>query len=105
MLTKPNLARKTYLGFPRPARMVLPASTGNGEGGRARNGAVPKVIKILEEALNEARRGQIIAAAIVFARPNEHQCLGVSATPAGDMHYLVAACDYLKRDIIAATDN
>ena len=63
------------------------------------------MIKILEQALNEARRGEIIAAAIVFARPNEDKCSGVSAAPGGDMHYLVAACDYLKRDIIAETDN
>jgi hypothetical protein len=49
--------------------MVLPALSGNGEGGRAENGVVPKVIKILEDALKEARRGEIIAAAIVFARP------------------------------------
>jgi hypothetical protein len=85
--------------------MVLPALSGNGEGGRAKNGVVPKVIKILEDALNEARRGEIIAAAIVFARPNEDKCSGVSAAPGGDMHYLVAACDHLKRDIIAETDN
>jgi hypothetical protein len=84
---------------------VLPASSRNGGGGRAKNGVEPKVIKILEEALNEARRGEIIAAAIVFARPNEDKCFGVSAAPGGDMHYLVAACDHLKRDIIAATDN
>jgi hypothetical protein len=63
------------------------------------------VVKILEKALNEARRGEIIAAAIVFARPNEDRCFGVSAAPGGDMHYLLAACDYLKRDIIATTDN
>ena len=49
------------------------------------------MIKILEEALNEARRGEIIVAAIVFARPNEDKCFGVSAAPGGDMHYLVAA--------------
>jgi hypothetical protein len=81
--------------------MVLPALSENGEGGRAENGVVPKVIKILEDALNEARRGEIIAPAIVFARPNEDKCCGVSAAPGGDMHYLVAACDHLKRGIIA----
>ena len=105
MLTKPNLARKPHLGFYRPARMVLPALSGNGEEGHAKNGVVPKVIKILEDALNEARRGEIIAAAIGFARPSEDKCSGVSAAPGGDMHYLVAACDHLKRDIIAETDN
>jgi hypothetical protein len=89
----------------RARRRVLPALSRNGEGGRATNGAEPKVIKILEEALKEARRGQIIAAAIVFARPNEDKCSGVSAAPGGDMHYLAAACDYLKRDIIAETDD
>jgi hypothetical protein len=85
--------------------MVLPALSGNAEGGRAKDGVVPKVINILEDALNEARRGEIIAAAIVFARPNEDKCSAVSAAPGGDMHYLVAACDRLKRDIIAETDN
>jgi hypothetical protein len=106
MLAKPALTRKSHLEFRSPARMgVLPALSRNGGGGRATNGVEPEVIKILEEALNEARRGQIIAAAIVFARPNENKCSGVSAAPGGDMHYLVAACDYLKRDIIAKTDN
>jgi hypothetical protein len=106
MLPKPDLTRKSHLEFRSPARMgVLPALSRNGGGRRARNGVEPKVIKILEEALNEARRGEIIAAAIVFARPNEDKCSGVCAAPGGDMHYLVAACDHLKRDIIAATDN
>ena len=102
----PVLTRKSRLEFHSPARRgALPALSRNGGGGRAANGVEPKVIKILEQALNEARRGEIIAAAIVFARPNEDKCSGVSAAPGGDMHYLVAACDYLKRDIIAATDN
>jgi hypothetical protein len=106
MLPKRDLTRRSRLEFRSPARMgVLLASSRNVGGGRATNGAEPKVIKILEEALNEARRGEIIAAAIVFARPNEDKCSGVSAAPGGDMHYLVAACDYLKRDIIAETDN
>jgi hypothetical protein len=106
MLPKPDSTRKSRLEFHSPARMrVVPALSRKAGGGRAANGVEPKVIKILEEALNEARRGEIIAAAIVFARPNEDKCSGVSAAPAGDMHYLVAACDYLKRDIIAETDN
>jgi hypothetical protein len=106
MLPKPDLTRKSRREFHSPARMrVLPALSRNGGRGRATNGGKPGVIKILEEALNEARRGEIIAAAIVFARPNEDKCSGVSAAPGGDMHYLVAACDYLKRDIIAGTDN
>ena len=106
MLPKPVLTRKSRLEFHSSARRrVLPPSSRNGGGGRATNGVEPEVIKILEEALSEARRGEIIAAAIVFARPNEDKCSGVTATPAGDMHYLVAACDYLKRDIIAKTDN
>jgi hypothetical protein len=106
MLPKPDLRRKSRLEFHSSARRrVLPPSSRNGEGSRATNGAEPRVIKILEDALNEARRGEIIAAAIVFARPKEEKCSGVSAAPGGDMHYLVAGCDYLKRDIIAATDN
>ncbi len=106
MLPKPDLARKSRLEFHSSARRrVPPALSRNGGGGRAANGVEPKVVKILEEALNEARRGEIIAAAIVFARPDEDKCSGVSAAPGGDMQYLVAACDYLKRDIIAETDN
>jgi hypothetical protein len=106
MLAKPALTRKSHLEFRSPARMgVLPSLSRNGGGGRATNGVEPEVINILEEALTEARRGEIIAAAIVFARPNEDKCSGVSAAPGGDKHYLVAACDYLKRDIIAETDN
>ena len=102
----PVLTRKSRLEFRSPARAgALPALSRNGGGRRATNGVEAKVIKILEQALNEARRGEIIAAAIVFARPNEDKCSAVSAAPGGDMHYLVAACDYLKRDIIAKTDN
>lgn len=106
MLPKLDLTRKSRFEFRSSARRrVLPALSRNGGGGRAANCVEPKVIKILEDALNEALRGEIIAAAIVFARPKEDKCSGVSASPGGDMHYLVAACDYLKRDIIAVTDN
>jgi hypothetical protein len=106
LLPTPDLTRKSRLEFKSTARrQVLPALCWNGGEGRAANGVEPKVIKLLVKALNEARRGEIIAAAIVFARPNEDKCCGVSAAPAGDMHYLAAACDYLKRDIIAETDN
>ena len=72
---------------------------------RASNGAEPEVIKMLEDALDQARRAEIIAAAIVFARPNEDKCSGVSAPLRLGRRYLAAACDYLKRDIIAETDN
>ena len=71
----PVLTRKSRLEFHAPARMgVLPASSRNGGGRRAANGVEPKVIKILEQALNEARRGEIIAAAIVFlcSTPSAH---------------------------------
>ncbi len=74
-------------------------------GGRASNGAEPEVIKMLEDALDQARRAEIVAAALVFARPNEDKCSGVSAPPRVGRRYLAAACDYLKRDIIAETDN
>jgi hypothetical protein len=65
----------------------------------------PEVIRILKRALDQARRGEIIAAPIVFARPNEDKCAGVSAPLRAGRRYLVAACDYLKRDIIAETDD
>jgi hypothetical protein len=79
MLPKPDLTRKSRLEFHGSAlRRVLPPSSRNGAGGRAANGVEPKVIKILKDALNEARRGEIIAAAIVFARPNEDTCSGIA---------------------------
>jgi hypothetical protein len=64
----------------------------------------PGVIEILEDFLDEARHGEIIASAIVLVRPNETICSAISA-PHGGRHHLVAACEYLKRDIIAETDN
>ena len=64
----------------------------------------PQVIEALEDLLVEARRGEIIAGAIVLVRPNATLCSAISA-PHGGRRHLVAACDYLKRDIIAATDN
>jgi hypothetical protein len=64
----------------------------------------PDVIKILEDFLDEARRGETIAGAIVLVRPNATICSAISA-PHGGRHHLVAACNYLKRDIIAETDN
>jgi hypothetical protein len=64
----------------------------------------PGVIKILEEILDEARCGEIIAGAIVLVRPNATICSAISA-PNGGRHHLVAACNYLKQDIIAETDN
>jgi hypothetical protein len=64
----------------------------------------PGVIKMLEDFLDEARHGETIAGAIVLVRPNATLCSAISA-PHGGRHHLVAACDYLKRDIIAQTDN
>ena len=52
MLSKPDLTRKSRVEFHGSARMrVLPALSGNGGGGRATNGVEPKVIDILEQAL------------------------------------------------------
>jgi hypothetical protein len=64
----------------------------------------PDVIKILEDFLGEVRRGETIAGAIVLVRRNATICSAISA-PHGGRHHLVAACDYLKQDIIAETDN
>ena len=64
----------------------------------------PHVIKILEDFLDEARRGETIAGAIVLVRQNATICSAISA-PHGDRHHPVAACNYLKQDIIAETDN
>ncbi len=74
------------------------------EGIRASVRVEPGVIKILEDFLDEARRGEAIAGAIVLVRPNATICSAISA-PHGGRHHLVAACDYLKQDIIAETDN
>jgi hypothetical protein len=62
------------------------------------------VIKILEQLLDEARGGEAIAGAIVLVRPDATIWSAISA-PHGGRHHLVAACDYLKQDIIAETDN
>jgi hypothetical protein len=74
------------------------------EGIRASVRVEPSVIKILEDFLDEARRGETIAGAIVLLRPNATICSAISA-PNGGLHHLVAACNYLKQDIIAETDN
>lgn len=76
----------------------------NGEGIRASIRAEPDVIKVLEDFLEAARRGETIAGAIVLVRPNATTCSAIRA-PYGSRHYLVAACNYLKREIIAETDN
>jgi hypothetical protein len=60
---------------------------------------------MLEDALHQARGAEIIAAAIVFARLNGDKCSDVSAPPRVRRIYVAAACDYLKRYIIAETDN
>jgi hypothetical protein len=64
----------------------------------------PVVIDILEQVLDEARRGEIIAAAIALVRPDTTIRSCVSG-PYGGGHHLVAACNYLKQDLIARTDN
>jgi hypothetical protein len=66
----------------------------------------PRVLDILEEFLDEARDrdSEIIAAAIVLVHADATASTCVGA-PGGGRHRLVAACDYLKRDIIAETDN
>ena len=64
----------------------------------------PRVIEALEDLLDEARRGEIIAGAIVLVRPNATICSAISA-PHGGRHHLIAACNYLKQDIIVETDN
>jgi hypothetical protein len=64
----------------------------------------PDVIKVLENFLDEARTGEVIAGAIVLVRRNATICSVISA-PLGGRHHLVAACDYLKQDVIAETDN
>ena len=74
------------------------------EGIRASVQVDPGVIKILEDFLDQARAGEAIAGAIVLVRPNATICSAISA-PHGGRHHLVAACDYLKQDIIAETDN
>jgi hypothetical protein len=74
------------------------------EGIRASVQVDPGVIKILEDFLDEARAGEVNAGAILLVRPNATIHCAISA-PHGGRHHLVAACDYLKQDIIAETDN
>jgi hypothetical protein len=71
---------------------------------RASIRANPVVIDILHQVLDAARHGKIMAAAIVLVRPDAtiHSCV---SAPRGGGHHIVAACKYLKQDIIAETDN
>jgi hypothetical protein len=62
------------------------------------------VVSILEQVLDEARHGEVIAAAIALVRPNATVYSAIDAS-GGGRHHLVAACNYLKQDIIAETDN
>ena len=71
---------------------------------RASIPANPVVIDILEQVLDAARHERIMAAAIVFVRPDATVRSFVTA-PHGGGDHLVAACEYLKQDIIAETDN
>ena len=64
----------------------------------------PVVLDILEQVLDAARRGRIMAAATVMVRPDGTVGSCVSSSDGGG-HHLVAACKYLKQDIIARTDN
>jgi hypothetical protein len=74
------------------------------EGMRASARVEPGVIKVLEDFLDQARRGNIVAGAIVLVRANGTNCTAISAAHGGS-HHLVAACNYLKQHIIAETDN
>jgi hypothetical protein len=62
------------------------------------------LIDILEQVSDVARNERIMAAAIVLVRPDATMRSWISA-PEGGRHHLVGACNYLKRDIIAQTDN
>ncbi len=66
-----------------------------------------RVLDLLEELLDEERDRrdrEVIAAAIVLVRADATAATCVGA-PYGGRHNLIAALDYLKRDIIAETDN
>ena len=71
---------------------------------RASIRANPVVIDILHQVLDAARHERIMAAAIVLVRPDATIRSCVSA-PHGGGHHIVAACKYLKQDVIAQTDN
>lgn len=58
----------------------------------------PKVVELLEEALANAKRGEIAAVGIIMVSPTGR----VSpwwANPGAHGHTLVAGCEYLKRGI------
>jgi hypothetical protein len=103
LLNRPSNATINVSPLGRKAMSAKVLSLGR-EGIRASVQVDPGVIKILEDFLDEARRGETIAGAIVLVRPNATICSAISA-PHGGRHHLVAACDYLKQDIIAETDN
>lgn len=66
------------------------------------NGADPSVIEDLENILSMAKRGEIVAFAAVLIRPNRE--IGTRSRGDHARHFLVAGCEYLKADLIAASE-
>jgi hypothetical protein len=63
------------------------------------SGAYTDIVNRLENFLEMAKRGEIIAFALAVVAPNNH-ILTASEDGGGNRHFLVAACEYLKNDII-----
>jgi len=62
------------------------------------NGAETAVIAKLEDILEQARRGEIVAFAMAVVRPNLE--LGtLSSSPAGHRHLMTAGAAYLMHDL------
>lgn len=61
-------------------------------------GAEPEVIEKLEELLAMAKRGEVIAFAMVALSPNL-EILTSSRNPRGNRHLLVAGAAYLTHDL------
>ena len=67
---------------------------------RSPEGGYPEVVEELEAILGEARRGEIESFGIFKIRPNGK--LSTFFTPTSQAHMLIAGCEYMKADMIAA---
>lgn len=63
-------------------------------------GADPEVIEILEQYLDKARSGDILAIGILSVHRNDH--VFTVSRGRNKRHVLIACCEYLKHDLCAA---
>lgn len=66
---------------------------------RTEDGGYPEVIKVLQDALEEARNGTISVVGLIVLRPNRQIDTYCSKQDSG-RHELLAGCMYLADDLI-----